>query len=48
MAQQIADRRDVDFVLHEQFRAAQLSGYDLPMSEIRDFRQVHAKTAGRA
>ena len=29
MAQQIADRRDVDFVLHEQLHVAELSKHDL-------------------
>ena len=29
MAQQIADRRDVDFVLHEQLRVEELSKHDL-------------------
>ena len=29
MAQQIADRRDVDFVLHEQLHVEELSKHDL-------------------
>ena len=29
MAQQIADRRDVDFVLHEQLRVEELSKHDI-------------------